>query len=150
MELFLSFSFSRRFSSFFVFFYYSLLFLKFERGGGCNPRNPPLDPPMYIRIEYETFKMEITLTWKMSIKFSFPISIKMYMLKGCIVQHFHIFPPIYVYLILSVVTPFVPDDGRGDVNWSRLTRYIYQIRMYTSLYTYSIFFLLTNHQNCFL
>ena len=115
MELFLSFSFSSVFSSFLVFFYYSLLFLKFERGG-CNPRNPPLDPPMYLRIEYETFKMEITLTWKMSIKFSFPISIKMYMLKGCIVQHFHIFPPIYVYLILSVITPFVPDDGRGDVN----------------------------------
>ena len=31
----------------FAFFYYSFFFLKFERGGGgCNPRNPPLDPPM--------------------------------------------------------------------------------------------------------
>ena len=33
--------------SFFCFIYYSLLFLKFERGWGCNPRNPPLDPPMF-------------------------------------------------------------------------------------------------------
>ena len=30
---------------FFALFYYSLLFLKFERGG-CNPVTPPLDPPM--------------------------------------------------------------------------------------------------------
>ena len=28
-------------------FYYSLFVLKFEMGG-CNPRNPPLDPPMYF------------------------------------------------------------------------------------------------------
>ena len=31
---------------FFALFYYSLLFLKFERGRGYNPRNPPIDPPM--------------------------------------------------------------------------------------------------------
>ena len=26
---------------FFALFYYTFLFLKLERGGGCNPRNPP-------------------------------------------------------------------------------------------------------------
>ena len=32
----------------FALFYYSLLFLKFERGGGATPYTPPpLDPPMY-------------------------------------------------------------------------------------------------------
>ena len=35
---------------FFVLFYYSLLFFKLERGGGCNPRNLALDPPMNLRI----------------------------------------------------------------------------------------------------
>ena len=33
---------------FFALFYYSLLFSKFDRGGGCNPCNPPppLDSPL--------------------------------------------------------------------------------------------------------
>ena len=45
MQLFLSSPFSRGFSSiYFALFYYSLLFLKFERG--ATPVTTPLDPPM--------------------------------------------------------------------------------------------------------
>ena len=52
MQLFLSSSFSRGLSSiFFALFYYSLLFLKFERG--LQPRNPPLDPPMLILLSIQ-------------------------------------------------------------------------------------------------
>ena len=36
---------------FFALFYYSLLFLKFERG--LQPRNPPLDPPMLILLSIQ-------------------------------------------------------------------------------------------------
>ena len=46
MQRFLSFFFSRGLSSiFFALFYYTLLFLKFERGV-ATPVTPPLDPPM--------------------------------------------------------------------------------------------------------
>ena len=45
MELILSSFFLRGLSSIFVLFYYSLLFLKFERGV-ATPLTPLLDPPM--------------------------------------------------------------------------------------------------------
>ena len=46
---------------FFAFFYYSLLLLKFKRRG-CNPRSPPLDPPMfYIILQNFCFNLEIFL-----------------------------------------------------------------------------------------
>ena len=51
MQLLLSSSFSRGFAL----FYYSLLFLKFERGEGCNPCNPPLDPPMNMYFKIITY-----------------------------------------------------------------------------------------------
>ena len=52
--------FQKDFLLFFALFYYSLLFLKNEKGGGgCNPSNPPLDPPMSIALNVYSLTLHV-------------------------------------------------------------------------------------------
>ena len=62
MQLLLSSSISRGLFSIFCFFYYSLFIFEIWKGWvGCNPRNPPLDPPMLIHVGTDSIYLKLSM-----------------------------------------------------------------------------------------